>query len=1020
MLIFFKPAIRLLNRLGYGGKLIAVAVVFIVPIIGSLLALTSNYGAQMDTTRKEMAGLVYSPPLLDLLRQVQAHRGMMALRLNQREIAQDKIDAARSSVARLLQQIDGLSAAEAAEILPRDAWQQWKQDWQALLGAVAGLTPAESFTRHTALAERMVGLIDGVTNNSGLALDPDLDSYYVMLSLQTNLPQLTEQMGQARAFGANAVADGKVTEAEQVLVQVRMARIEDNYNQLRKNLGFVAQANAHARDALAAPVEAFSGEATGYLSLLKDIFGKPGPVAIQAGAYFNTATAAIDSGYVMGEMLEQELKLLLQTRLDRLQQHTALAIGGLLGLSLLGLYVFGAIYLSTSRTLRETVQAVDRIGNGELELALNADSADEFGQLQCTVGKMAAMLKQFADAQLIVAASHSRGEIDATIRAEDYRGVYAEMAAQVNALATLHIAVSQKITAVITDYTQGHFDRSMDRLPGQLAVITASLDKVQASLADASRAAAENTRIRVALDNVTSNVRITDNEGTVLYANRALREQLRRLEGQIRLRIADFRADQFVGMDITRFYDNPEAIRQVLRTLDQTRESRMEIGGRTWDVITNPVRDASGARLGTIGEWRDVTDQLRAEQEIATLVEAAARGDYSQRVEIAEKQGFLLQVAQGLNQLLDNSAAGLAELQRMLNALADGDLNVRVEGQFAGVFADLQQAANATSDRLAEIVGQIAEAAETIRTATREIAAGNMNLSSRTEQQAASLEETASSVEQLAGTVKQNAANARQANELTMTAAEVAWRGGEMVSQVVTTMDGINIASRKIVDIISVIDGIAFQTNILALNAAVEAARAGEQGRGFAVVASEVRSLAQRSAAAAKEIKALISDSVSQVDAGSRVVNQTGDTMQEIVSSVNRVATLMSEISNASQEQSQGIDQVNQTVMSLDDMTQQNAALVEQAAAAAKSLEEQAQMLASTVGVFRLDAIAQASQPALKRLPGLPGSGKPAAVFSFANAIEAHTKWKARLINVISHPEKEPVDAAQVSAEPRR
>ncbi|MEN9455783.1 MAG: hypothetical protein RL210_1302 [Pseudomonadota bacterium] len=976
MLTFFKPVMRLLDRLSYGGKLIVVAVVFVVPIIISLLALTGNYGTQIDFARKELSGVAYSQPLLDLLRQVQAHRGMMALQLNKREIAQEKIAAARAGLAGLVQQVDAMSSAESEEILPRADWQQWQRDWQSLLAEVAGLTPAESFARHTALAERMVVLIDGVTNNSGLALDPDLDSFYVMLSLQANLPQLTEQMGQARAFGANAVADGSVSEAEQVLVQVRMARIDDNYRQLRKNLGFVAKANAHSREVLAAPIESFSAKASGYLGLLKDTFGKPGNVAIQAGSYFDTATAAIDAGYALGEGMHQELKSLLQARLGRLEQQRALAIGVLLGLSLLGLYVFGAIYLSTSRALRETVQAVDRIGNGELELALHAASRDEFGHLQATVGKMAAMLKQFADAQLAMASSHAQGDTDAIIRAEDYRGVYAEMAVQVNNLARLHINISQKITDVITGYTQGHFDRSMDRLPGKLAVITASLDKVQGGLADAARAAAENVRIRVALDNVSSNVRITDNEGIVVYANTALREKLRQLEAQIRKQIADFSADRFVGMDITRFYDDPQATRQILRTLDQTRATRMVIGGRTWDVTTNPVRDAGGARLGTIGEWQDVTDQLCAEEEIAALVEAAASGDFSQRVDVTQKQGFLLQVAQGLNQLLDNSSAGLAELQRMLSALADGDLNVRVEGSFAGVFADLQLAANTTSERLAEIIGQITEAAETIGTATREIAAGNMNLSSRTEQQAASLEETASSVEELAGTVRQNAGNARQANDLTTRAAEVAWQGGEMVSQVVTTMNDINAASRKIVDIISVIDGIAFQTNILALNAAVEAARAGEQGRGFAVVASEVRGLAQRSAAAAKEIKGLISDSVSQVETGARVVNQAGETMQDIVSSVNRVATLMAEISAASQEQSQGIDQVNQTVTSLDDMTQQNAALVEQAAAAAKSLEEQAQTLAGAVRVFRLAGSRKASigkLPAHSPMPVLAG-----------------------------------------------
>jgi methyl-accepting chemotaxis protein len=270
-------------------------------------------------------------------------------------------------------------------------------------------------------------------------------------------------------------------------------------------------------------------------------------------------------------------------------------------------------------------------------------------------------------------------------------------------------------------------------------------------------------------------------------------------------------------------------------------------------------------------------------------------------------------------------------------------------------------------DDLAVIVTQVRTGTDTIATASGQIASGNMDLSSRTEQQASSLEETASSMEELTSTVKQNADNARQANQLALTASGVATQGGEVVDQVVETMAAIDSSSKKIVDIISVIDGIAFQTNILALNAAVEAARAGEQGRGFAVVATEVRSLAQKSAAAAKEIKALIGDSVEKVDAGGKLVAQAGSTIREVVASVQRVTDIMAEITAASNEQSAGIEQVNQAIAQMDQVTQQNAALVEEAAAAAGSMQDQASTLSQVVSVFRVSGHMAAALPAASR-----------------------------------------------------
>ena len=326
------------------------------------------------------------------------------------------------------------------------------------------------------------------------------------------------------------------------------------------------------------------------------------------------------------------------------------------------------------------------------------------------------------------------------------------------------------------------------------------------------------------------------------------------------------------------------------------------------------------------------------------------------------------------------------------SAVAQGDLTQHIEVKSRDETGQLLRALKDMNESLIGIVSGVRSSTDAITTGSQQVAAGNSDLSQRTEQQASSLEETASSMEQLASTVRQNAENAKQANQMAASASDIAVKGGLVVGEVVQTMASISTSSKKIVDIISVIEGIAFQTNILALNAAVEAARAGEQGRGFAVVATEVRNLAQRSAAAAKEIKTLIGDSVEKVDTGSKQVDQAGATMNEIVSAVKRVTDIMSEIAAASNEQSAGIEQVNQAITQMDEVTQQNAALVEEAAAAAESMQEQAKGLFEAVSVFKLNKAKESAQELVAKPVIAPPAAGAAASFRNEKRLSGHSK----------------------------
>jgi methyl-accepting chemotaxis protein len=456
--------------------------------------------------------------------------------------------------------------------------------------------------------------------------------------------------------------------------------------------------------------------------------------------------------------------------------------------------------------------------------------------------------------------------------------------------------------------------------------------------------AMENARIRTALDRVSSGAMLADPAGKIVYVNDAVRAIFRDQADAIRQQMPHFDPEKILGSSFDAFHRNPAHQQQFVKSLSDTHTADVRFGTAHLRIVANPVIDVHGARVGTVVQWFDRTQEIQTEEEVQAAVARALEGDLTVRINSDGKAPFFASLAGGVNRLLAN---------------------------------------------MSEVVGSLAQAAGEVRTASEEISRGNLDLSQRTEQQASSLEETASSMEEMTAAVRNNAENAVQANQLASATRDQAERGGAVAVAAVAAMGEINVSSRRIADIIGVIDEIAFQTNLLALNAAVEAARAGEQGRGFAVVASEVRNLASRSAEAAKEIKTLIQDSMGKVTEGAKLVDESGKALAEIVVRVKKVTDVMTEIAGSSREQAEGIEQVNKAITMMDDVTQQNAALVEEASAAAQALTEQATNLLRLIARYRVadqrpavdprgraatKTNRTADRPAASRRPAVPGA----------------------------------------------
>ena len=602
-----------------------------------------------------------------------------------------------------------------------------------------------------------------------------------------------------------------------------------------------------------------------------------------------------------------------------------------------------------------------KIAQGDLTTSINI-KADDTSSLMASMKMMQHTLKTVITEQSEMTIQNKAGNIDACMDSNKFEGSYREMAENTNFMASNQAEVMRKVTQCIADFSKGDFDTPLEQFAGKRKFINEGIEllrsNIKSFIADMEHMSKEHDagEIDVLID--TSQYKGAYAEmavgvNNIVSGHVSEKDQMIQLmkalgDGEFDVKIKEYPGKKAeINKNLDRLKGKLKGI------VDSVKWVTDEHAKGNIDMNLHAHLFKGGFNDLALAVNNIVAGQIELTEKAMSCVKAFGEGDFNAAIEqFPGKKAFINST---IEQVRANLKALNADAQILANAAREGKVSVRADSSaHLGDYRKIVEGMNETLDMIVGPITTVKSSAETINTAAKEIAQGNADLSRRTEEQAASLEKTAASMEELSSTVKQNADNAKQANQLATAASDVAVKGGQAVAEVVATMSNINSSAKKIEDIISVIDGIAFQTNILALNAAVEAARAGEQGRGFAVVAGEVRSLAQRSAAAAKEIKELINDSVSKTAEGTQQVESAGKTMQEIVNSVKHVSDIIGEIAAASQEQSHGIEQVNDAVMKMDDMTQQNTALVEEAAAAAESMMEQANELMNAVSVFSL------------------------------------------------------------------
>ncbi|MBL8270370.1 methyl-accepting chemotaxis protein [Steroidobacter sp.] len=699
------------------------------------------------------------------------------------------------------------------------------------------------------------------------------------------------------------------------------------------------------------------------------------------------------------------------------------------------LLAFAASFLvtrSVTRPLAKAGDAANRIASGDLTTEIEVDSQDETGQLLAALSRMQTQLRERIEADSKVAAESLRVRqaldnvgTNVMVADADLNIVYLNRTLEAmlrNAESDIRkdlprFDVSRLIGTNIDTFhknpahQRGLLSGLSKTFESTLKVGGRSLRIIANPIADSSgkrvgtvvewadlteqlvrdaaekqrlenerRIAAESLRIKQALDNASTGMMIADPDLNIVYLNKSLGATLKKAEPDMRKDLPSFNADTLLGTNIDTFHKNPSHQRSLLKNLTSTHRTAINVGGRSFRLTANPVFNDKGERLGSSMEWIDVTAEVAVEKEISSIVQAAVAGDLGKRLSMDGKDGFMKQLAQGINDLTGTSSQILEDALRVMEQIAKGDLTLTIDREYQGTFGRLKDAINDSVLKLSAVISDVRQAADSISGASDQVSATAQSLSQASNEQAASVEETSASVEQMSASINQNTDNAKVTDQMATKAAREAGEGGDAVKKTVEAMQQI---ARKI----SIIDDIAYQTNLLALNAAIEAARAGEHGKGFAVVAAEVRKLAERSQVAAQEIGEVASSSVELAD-------QAGKLLSEMVPSIRKTSDLVQEIAAASSEQATGVGQINTAMTQLSQLTQQNASASEELAATAQDMSSQSQQLQSTMSFFTVQGLAASGVTHIAQAASTraPARTKPAA----ARALTSRPAAQAR------------------------